>query len=154
MLALAEKTKTVPRAIKRTITTAIQSTSGLSLIVVTTGFCHTWSKRQFLQQLESASLNVFFGLLELIAVEIISRPKPVSSQLSTVAGIRNIWIFSFQEFRGNFIRPCCADSYSDWGVILKMHPCLRTCACVTNRCRQGQARRRENGGRGRESRQV
>ncbi len=63
MLALAEKTKTVPMAIKTTTTIAMQSATGLSLDAVIIEFRCAQRKTVFFRQLKFNLLNFIFGFL-------------------------------------------------------------------------------------------
>ena len=71
MLALAEKTKTVPMAIKTTTTIAMQSATGLSLDAVIIQF--RYAQGFFLPVAKISLLKYIFGFLRLITIKIIWR---------------------------------------------------------------------------------
>ncbi len=72
MLALAEKTKTVPMAIKTTTTIAMQSATGLLLDAVIIEFRCAQRKNGFVPAARISLLNYIFGFLRLITIKIIT----------------------------------------------------------------------------------
>jgi len=79
MLALAEKTKTVPMAIKTTTTIAMQSATGLSLDAVIIKIGCTQIKRRLFPAAQISLLNCIFGFLRLITIKILLPGKAANN---------------------------------------------------------------------------